>query len=156
MSEKRKTGTAGDRISVIEINTLWFGIDILKSREVIPLPRITPVPNTPEFVLGVFNLRGDIFTLLDISTILDMKAKQIQNSDMVILLDNNNTSLGILADRILGVRFIDNTRLKPSRGVVSQKMAEFVAGVLTEKNSEIYLLDIDRLFASAALRADNY
>jgi purine-binding chemotaxis protein CheW len=152
MAENLKSTFSDDRISVIEINGMWFGIDILKSREVFQLPEITPVPNTERFVLGVFNLRGDIYPLIDVSTILGMNEKTILPSDMVVVLDNQNAVMGIISDRVHGVKSLDNVKIKPAHGVISKKMEEFISGIISEKNSEIYLLNVDRLFSSPALR----
>jgi purine-binding chemotaxis protein CheW len=119
---------------------------------VIPLPSITPVPNTKEFIVGVFNLRGEIFPLVDISTILGMEAKPIKGSDMVIVLDGKSMTVGILVDRIHGVRTLDNVQVKPAHGIVSRQMEEFVSSVISEKSSVIYLLEIDRLFSTSLIR----
>ena len=141
-----------ERFSVFEINNVWFAVDILKSKEVIPLPIITPVPNTEDFVLGVFNLRGDIFSIVEISAILEMQPKPIKSSDMVIVLESSNITLGILVDKIHGVRTLNSSQIKTARGVVSKKMEEFITGIIPDKSSEIYLLDVERLFSSQAIR----
>ncbi len=152
MNKENQNTSPDERISVIEINGTWFGVNILKSREVIPLPSVTPVPNTREFMIGVFNLRGDIFALIDICTILGMESKKIHNTDMVVLLDNGQMAMGILADRIHGVRSLNDVKIKPAHGIVSKTMEEFVTGVMSEKSSMIYILDIERLFSSPAIR----
>lgn len=152
MNEKKSETFLDDRISVLEINSVWFGVDILKSIEVIPYPAVTPVPNTKDFIIGVFNLRGDIYSLVDVSTILDLKSKPIEETDMVVLLESNSTRLGILADRVHGVLNLRDSQVKPARGIVSKKMREYITGIISEKSSEIYLLDIDRLFVSREIR----
>lgn len=153
MAKNHQDTYRDDRISVVEISSKWFGVNILKSREVIPLPPITPVPNTSDFVLGVFNLRGEIYSLVDIATILGMDPKAIRINDMVILISSREMTIGIPVDRIHGVRSLDNVPVKPAHGVVSKQMEEFVTGVIPEKNSYIYLLDIERLFSSQAISA---
>ncbi len=152
MAKQNTDSFPKDRISVIEINSICFGVDILKSREVIPLPKITPVPNTKEFIVGIFNLRGEIYPLVDISTILGLKPKSINNGDMVIILDGHDLTLGVLVDLIHGVQHLSAVQIKPAHGIVSKKMEEFIVGVIIERSFEIYLLDVDHLFASAELR----
>ena len=119
-----------DRISVIEINGYLYGIDLLKSREVFPLPAITPVPNTSSFVLGVFNLRGEIYPLVDISSILGMDPKTLQKSDMVILLDSLKMKTGILADRIHGVRQLTGTGIKSATGAIPKMMSRMMCAMM--------------------------
>jgi len=152
MNHEPRTSDRDDRISVVEINSVLFGVNILKSREVVPLPDITPVPNTEEFVIGVFNLRGDIYSLIDISSVLGMPPKPVLESDMVIILDGKDLTFGVLTDRIHGVRSLNDVKITPAHGIVSKQMEEFVSGVISEKSSDIYILDIDRLFSSPTLR----
>ncbi|MFZ0389537.1 MAG: chemotaxis protein CheW, partial [Calditrichia bacterium] len=148
MNQDRQTENRKDRISLVEIQNLWLGIDILKSKEIVPLPEVTPVPNTRDYVLGVFNLRGEIYSLVDISPILGLEKKTIQPEDMVILLKARDMTIGILADRIHGVRNIENAKIKHTHGSVSKKMEPFISGIISEKAETIYLLDVDHLFSS--------
>ncbi len=152
MHDKSQDSFREDRISVIELNSVWFGVNITKSREVVPIPGITPVPNTDDFVIGLFNLRGEIYTLVDVSTILGMESKTVNENDMVVLIDGKDLTLGILVDRIHGVRYLDDAQIKPAHGIVSKKMEQFVSGIISERSSEIYLLDVDQLFSSQAIR----
>ncbi len=146
-----KNNVVEDRISVIEISGKLFGIEVLKSREVFPLPQITRVPNTKEIIVGVFNLRGEIHPLVDISPILDMKQKPIQETDMVILVGEKEMIIGIICDRIHGVQVINNSSVKTARGSVSKVMGEYITGIIRDKTSEIYLLNVERLFSSFEL-----
>ncbi len=141
-----------ERISVVELNEMLFGINILKAREVVPLPVITPVPNTREFVVGVFNLRGDIYTVVDLGILLGMPPKRIRETDMVMILDNGEIVVGILVDRIHGVRSLNGVKLESPKGIVAKSMQAYITGVLSERNAQIFLLDIDRLFESSAFR----
>ena len=140
-----------NRISILEISGVLLGVDIVKSREVFPVPNITPVPNTREFVVGVFNLRSEIYPLINISTILGLEPKTLEKSDMVMLLEEKGITMGILADRIHGVQPINNTSIKQAHGIVSKTMEEFVTGVISDKSSEVYLLDTERLFTSSSI-----
>lgn len=148
MNETVQTNPVTDRYSVVEINSFLFGIEIVKSREVFPLPEITPVPNAAEFVLGVFNLRGDIFPLLDISPILGMDKKNILPSDMVILLEADKRIMGILTDRIHGIKDVSKGSIKSVHGLVPKKMENYLYGVVSDKSSSIFLLDVEHLFAA--------
>ncbi len=147
-SNSEKSTLSEDRVSVIEINGYLFGFDILKSREVFPLPQITPVPNTSIFVIGVFNLRGEIFPLFDISTILGMTAKSIQNTDMVVLMEEGDTIIGILADRVHGVRMLGSNLIKSAQGSIPKAMTEYVTGMIADKSSEVFLLNTERILSA--------
>jgi chemotaxis signal transduction protein len=138
------------RISVVEIGGYLFGIEILRSKEVFPIPEITPVPNSKKHILGVFNLRGEVFPLVEISPMLGLESKETQLTDMVVLLDKQENSVGILTDRIHGVRAVKNSQIKSARGSISKIMLEFISGMVTDKSEEIYILSVDRILATLA------
>jgi purine-binding chemotaxis protein CheW len=138
------------RISVVEIGGYLFGIELLRSKEVFPIPEITPVPNSRKNIVGVFNLRGEIYPLVDLSLMLGLEAKGIQSTDMVVLLDQKENSIGILTDRIHGVRSLQSNQTKSARGSVPKGMLEFVSGMVTDKSEEIYILSVDRIFSALA------
>jgi chemotaxis signal transduction protein len=148
VSNDKKSTLREDRVSVIEINGYLFGLDILKSREVFPLPQITPVPNTSTFVIGVFNLRGEIYPLFDISTILGMPGRSVQTTDMVVLLEEGDHVIGILADRVHGVRMLSSNLIKPAQGSIPKTMMEYVTGMIEDKSSEVFLLNIERILSA--------
>ena len=152
MEQEKPNAPIEDRISVVELNEKLFGIDILKSKEIISLPGITPVPNSDEMIVGVFNLRGEIYSIIDISTILGMKPKMVRSSDMIILLENNRDTMGVIVDRIHGVQPVKNPQIKSAHGIVSKKMGEFIFGIYKNKQAEILLLNIERIFSSSAQR----
>ncbi|UCF64158.1 MAG: purine-binding chemotaxis protein CheW [bacterium] len=137
-----------DRVSVVEINGYLFGIDILRSKEVFPLPRITPVPNTRADIIGVFNHRGEIYPLLDISPILGLQSKTIQATDMVILLEGGDGSVGIVTDRIHGVRLIPPGSIKSPRGTIPKTMMEYVSGMTSDRAADILMLNVERLVSA--------
>lgn len=65
----------------------WFGLPIEEVKEVQPLSKITRVPNTPEEVLGIMNLRGKVLTLYDPLVLLQAPRRTVQEGDQVIVLD---------------------------------------------------------------------
>jgi chemotaxis signal transduction protein len=70
---------------------------------------------------------------------------------MVILVEEDNVNRGIICDRIHGVHVITNSSVKPAKGTVSKLMVEFISGIITDKASEIFLLNTARLFSSFEL-----
>ncbi len=147
-ANSEKKSLKEDRFSIIELNGYLFGIEILKSREVFPLPKITPLPNTKAFVVGVFNLRGEIYPLFDIAPVLGMSAKPLQDSDMVILLEEGGKVLGILADRVHGVRVIGDSMIKPAKGSLPKSMMEHITGMVSDKSSEIFLVNVEGIISA--------
>ena len=143
-----------ERLSIFELSGKLFGINILTSREVIPLPRFTPVPNSDDIYYGVFNLRGEIFPLVDISSILGLPPKQIQSDDMVILVDNtHDIIMGVLVDKIYNILFYSSGDLKLAKGLVSRSLEIHLRGVVYHKRNMIHILDLESLFRTKQILA---
>ncbi|RMF61968.1 MAG: purine-binding chemotaxis protein CheW [Calditrichaeota bacterium] len=143
-----------ERFSIFELSGKLFGLDIIYSREVIPLPRFTPLPNSDEIFYGVFNNRGEIFPLVDISPILGLPAKQIQSDDMVILVEKEEGfCVGVLVDKIHSIIYVEQNELKSPRGLVSRTMENFLNGLIINGPNMIHILDIESLFKTKQLLA---
>lgn len=148
LENKEMNPISQDRVSVIEINGYLFGVDILKSKEVFPLPSFTPVPNVQAYVVGVFNLRGEIYPLVDISPIIGLEPKPISSSDMVFQIGEGHSGVGILTDRVHGVQAISSRSIKSPRGSIPPQMQEYVEGMVSDRSTDIYLLNIDRVISA--------
>jgi len=143
-----------ERLSIFELSGKLFGLDITRSREVIPLPRFTALPNSGDIFFGVFNLRGEIYPLIDISPVLGLPSKQIQSDDMAILLDGpDGIIMAMLADKIYSVLTYTEAELKPASGMVSRTMESHIAGILENDDSIIHMLDLDSIFNAKELLA---
>ncbi len=142
------------RLSTFELAGKVFGLDILKSREVIPLPHYTPLPNSNEIFYGVFNLRGEIFPLVDISPILGLAPKKAGVEDMVILVENDpEFIIGVLVDRLHRVAPYTPGELKSPKGFASRELSRYTSGILQNGNQTIHVLDLDSVFRAKEILA---
>ncbi len=66
-----------------------------------------------------------------------METKTVLDTDMVILLENQKVIVGILTDRVHGVRLIDSASVVPARGAIPKVMAEYVSGMISDKSAEV-------------------
>jgi len=116
---------------------MW-GIDLKYVREVVRVKQYTIVPTTTEYVLGVFNLRGQIVPLLDISKILNVKR---ESSETAIILNYNEEAVGFSVDNVVGVISVsDNEMLPPPT-----EAGDYVKGVLRRDGELISILDTERV-----------
>lgn len=141
------------RISTFELSGKIFGIDISNLSEVVKLPQYTPLPNNDGIYHGVFNLRGEIYPLVDISPILELSNKKIQDEDMVLIINYHNIFIGILVDKILSILTYYSKNIKNPHGVVSRSLGKFLQGILDSRGKIIHILDLDSLFKTQNLLA---
>lgn len=139
-----------DLIEIVEFSLAGerYGIELACVREVCPLKELTPVPGTPAFVLGIINLRGEIFTVIDLKRFFDLPATGITELNKVLILDSAEMRLGILADAIRGVRRIARAELSAAMPTLTGARAEYLRGVTGER---LIVLDAAKILGSEAM-----
>jgi len=124
-----------------------FVVDILMVQEIIRSAPITPVPNSPEFVEGVINLRGDIIPVVDLRKRLGLSVDDTQmENDWVIILDIEGRITGFIVDHVTEVLKIDERTIEPAPELlVSGLESQYIQGVCDIGSNLVVLLDFSRI-----------
>jgi purine-binding chemotaxis protein CheW len=137
------------RYSIINLSGQYFGIEINKVIEVIPFPHFTKIPNVNSVIKGVFNLRGQIYSIVDIRILLALDLNEMTDKNFVILLKDGNFIFGIYVDRVMDVFKIDETKIQVPDRKSSAKFIHYLNGVYEDdKLGTIHLLDIHEIINS--------
>ena len=137
-----------------------FGIGILKIREIIGMMSITTVPQTPEFVKGVINLRGKVIPVIDLRLRFGMEMADYNERTCIIVVEieaeKGNVTIGVVVDSVSEVLniFAEDIEDTPSFGTNLQ--TDFILGMAKVEGSVKILLDIDRILTNeetAALKS---
>jgi purine-binding chemotaxis protein CheW len=132
-----------------------FATDVAKVREVLDLTTITAIPRTPEFMAGVINLRGSVVPVVDLRLCFEMsKTESTRNTCIVVvevLLDNESTIIGALADSVEEVIDLEPDQIQPAPRIGTQIRTDFIKGMGKRDTQFIMILDIDRVFSSDEL-----
>ena len=132
-----------------------FGLAIGKVREVLDVTALTRVPQTPEFMRGVINLRGSVVPVVDLRLKFGLpKAATTVNSCIIIVeinLDGETTVLGALADSVQEVLDLDPSEIEPPPKIGTRLKTEFIKGMGKQGERFIILLDVDRVFSEEEL-----
>ena len=127
-----------------------YGIEVLSIREIIRMHQITPVPQMPEHVRGVINLRGKVIPVIDLGIKLALPKTEPTERTCVIVLDiksdvGENTFLGIVVDAVEEVLNIESDQIEPSPDFGTEISREGCIGIATRKNGLMTLLDIEKV-----------
>ena len=130
-----------------------YGIEILKVNEIIGLIDITSVPQTPEFVKGIINLRGKVIPVIDMRIKFGMPEIEYSKDTCIIIVDLGNKQMGIVIDAVREVLDISTSDIErtPSFGVAVD--TDFIQGIGKIEDRVIILLDIDHVLTSEELVA---
>ena len=124
-----------------------FGVDILMVQEIIREAFITPIPNSPEFIEGVINLRGSIIPVIDLRKRLGLLIDEKQSEDTWILILNiEDRVTGFIVDSVSEVLKIQKSTIKPPPDiVVAGLQSQYINGVCKIDRGLMVLLDFDRI-----------
>jgi purine-binding chemotaxis protein CheW len=129
-----------------------FAIDISKIREVLEYTTVTKVPQTPDFMCGVINLRGGVVPVVDLRRKFGMtQAEKTVNTCIVIVevtLDEESTVLGALVDSVQEVFELEADQIEPAPKIGTRLKTEFIKGMGKRDDEFIIILDIDRVFST--------
>lgn len=121
-----------------------YAIESRFIREITPLKDITAIPCTPEFVIGMINVRGQIITVINIKKFFGLSEQGLSDLNQVIILQEGETEMGILADAILGVRHIAAADIQSSLPTFSGIHADYLRGVTPNRQ---VVLDIPAILS---------
>lgn len=124
-----------------------FGIDILKVQEIIRLLTITEVPNSPDFVEGVINLRGRVIPVIDLRVKLGMNKIERNPNTRIIVVEINNTTVGFIVDAVSEVLRIPSNITEPPPSIVAGVESEFITAVGKLDDRLIILLDLEKILS---------
>ena len=134
-----------------------YGIGILKVKEIIGMMPITTVPQTPEFVKGVINLRGKVIPVMDLRLRFGMKSIDYSESTCIIVVEIEGQSgtvmIGIVVDAVSEVLNIKGEEIEDTPTFGAKLNTEFILGMAKRDGGVKILLDIDRVLSDEAVAA---
>ena len=134
-----------------------FALGIDKVREVLDYTSVTKVPQTPDFMRGVINLRGSVVPVIDMRLKFGMaKTDTTVNTCIIIVeinLDGETAILGALADSVQEVLDLEPHQIEPAPKIGTKLRTDFIRGMGKRGEQFIIILDIDRVFSSEELAA---
>jgi purine-binding chemotaxis protein CheW len=118
-----------------------FAIPLLSIKEVIGMPDVTPIPQSPAHFLGIMNLRGQVISILDLRQKLTIKPSNVGDPSVMIL-DLATYKLGVVVDQVNSVQMISSEDISEKPSIDTSKNHEYVSGVFRKAEKLILLIDI--------------
>ena len=140
------------QLIVFDLGDEEYGADINQVREIIRTGTITPIPDSPDFIKGVSNVRGEIPVIIDLKErfFLPPVKREIKDRHIVITEQEKNI-FGLLVDEVTEVLRIPQTDIKSAPELVTRIDREYVNGVITLDDRLIMLLDLSKVLSEEEL-----
>ena len=134
-----------------------FAVDVAQVREILDFTVVTKVPQTPEFMRGVINLRGSVVPVVDMRLKFGMqKTEKSVNTCIVVvevIYDTETLIIGALADSVQEVIELEPGQIEPPPKIGSRLKVEFLKGMGKRDDQFIMILDIDKVFSAEEITA---
>jgi len=148
MAEPKKpaksTGTMLE-LATFYVGDALCGIDILNIQEINKHTEVTIVPQSPEYVRGVLNLRGKIVTIIDLGRKLGLDPIVKGKDNRNIIVESNEEQIGLFVECISDVLTADPAKIEPPPSNIIGTQGRFFTGVFKTENKLIGILDIDKI-----------
>ena len=124
-----------------------YGVDIMAVREIKGWSNITHLPNQPEYVRGVLNLRGAIVPIVDLRCRLGEGLTETTPLHIVIIVQIDGRQIGLIGDRVLDIVPVDANQIQPVPRTVQGANSDFLSGLVSVDNTMIALIDLPSLLS---------
>lgn len=128
-----------------EVAGQLFGLDIMAVREIRAWTPATPLPQVPEFVAGVVNLRGTVLPVIDLAARLGWAATEATPRHAIIVVQLGGRTMGLIVDSVSDIVTLpkDSLQQPPASGV--EDVVQFLHGLAALGDRMVMVLDLDRL-----------
>jgi len=131
----------------------YYGVDILKVQEIKGYTNVTKIPNTPDYLKGVLNLRGTIVPIVDLRMKFGMGVTEPTSFTVVVVVNVRNRVMGFLVDAVSDVLDLNAKDIQPPPELGNTVDITFVAGIGNSNDHLVTLLDIDRVLTDDEVKA---
>jgi len=128
-----------------------FAVDILSVQEINRMLQITRVPQAPECLEGVINLRGRIIPVVDLRKRFGLEPAERNSESRIVVVEITGRVIGFIVDRVNEVLRVDSSVVEPAPPFVLSVNSEYVRGVAKLEEQLVILLDLSKLFDVDAL-----
>ena len=147
-------GDAANQFLTFALNEQDFGIDILRVQEIKNFTRVTPIPNMPECIKGVMNLRGTVVPVIDLRQRFNMPSIEYNQFTVIIVVNVGKKIVGLVVDAVSDVLNVGEDAIEgpPELGSID---TSFIQGLAKSGERLVSLLDIEVLLQNQATATEN-
>ena len=127
------------------LDDVEYGVDILSVHEILRFPELTRLPNTPPFIKGVINLRGNVIPVVDMRIRFGFKEGAVTDLTRIIVVETDGKQVGILVDNVYQVVRIPVSSIDPPSDLITGISEDFISGIGRLRDRLIVLLNMTQI-----------
>ena len=136
------------QLVIFQLGGEEFGVEIMQVQEIIRMPEITRIPQSPVYVEGVINLRGKIIVVINLDTRFDLNSKELDDDSRIIIVEVGDNVVGMVVDSVSEVLRLSTSNVEPAPEIISAKIkADYLKGVGKLDDRLLILLDLEKVLS---------
>ena len=139
------------QLIVFHLGDEEFGADIAQVREIIRKGTVTSIPDSPDFIKGVTNVRGEIAVVIDLKRRFFLRTKKDTEEKHIVMTEQDKNLFGLMVDEVSEVLRIPEKEIKTTPELVTRIDRIYISGVLTLENRLIMILDLKKVLSEEEL-----
>ena len=124
-----------------------YGVDIMRAQEIIMPGQITRMPEVPDYICGLINLRGHVIPIVDLRKRFGLPAKENDEHTRIIVVNVNARTIGIVVDAVTEVLRISGDQIEPPPSSIAGIDHDYIRGLVKLENKLLILLNIERILS---------
>ncbi|MCI0855577.1 MAG: chemotaxis protein CheW [Chloroflexi bacterium] len=128
---------------VFRVGTESYGMDVSTVREVLRLQEVTYVPNAPEYVEGVINLRGKVAPIVDLRKRFGVEVSAATNESRIVVAEYNSEDVGMIVDSVTEVLSVNTDSIERNTGAAEQPGSALAQGYARLEDRLLIVVDVE-------------
>ena len=145
MNATTKTGASKRELIAFRIGNQEFCVDVMSVREIRGWSPATPLPQTPDYMRGVINLRGAVLPIMDLASRLGLQSNEPSERSVIIVVRMGDRTIGLLVDAVSDILSVTQDMIQATPDVACDKVKSFVRGLITVEGRMISEIANERL-----------
>lgn len=139
--------TMSGRFLTFQVGKETYGIKIRYVIDIVGLQPLTVVPEMPDYMKGIINLRGKIIPIMDVRLRFRMSQNEYDDRTCIIVIDMNGVSIGIVIDSVCEVLTINDEDIMKKPGLITNDGCDYISNIGSVDNKIILLIDCGKLLS---------
>lgn len=138
-----------------ELDKETYCISVSDVREVLRFTEIAPVPGSPDYVVGIINLRGNVVTVIDTRNRFGLIPKEVDDATRIVIIEIDGQEVGILVDSVAEVVDLRMSAIEAAPNVGNEETSRYIQGVTSRDGQLLILVDLNKLLSEEELQEIN-
>jgi purine-binding chemotaxis protein CheW len=143
--EREELKEENQQLVIFRLAQEWYGVEISKVKEVIRVGKITYLPSSPEYIVGIISLRGDILSVTDLKTIFNLPYEEPNEKTRIIAIEFGVLETGFLVDEVVESIEVPVSKLEPALLTIPAEGAKYIVGQCKVSDKLIAIINVEKV-----------